>query len=96
MTTITLSMSERLLTRLRAKADEQSVSVEQVALNLLETYAPEEAATDTDFLLAFAQMAEAEGWQSETGDISVRSREILQENFPEYLIERTRRDANNG
>jgi len=92
------NLKESLARKLRELAERQHRSPEEVLAELIEeSYSvaaqSAEGANRENPLLKMAEQAEKLGLSSGRSDISERSREILNEEFPRYLKDRIDRDA---
>jgi hypothetical protein len=89
-------ISGELAERLQALAAEQNRSVEEV----LDALLVRQKSNPSNWALAMARMAEADTdieWNDTAEHLSERSREILEKDFPDYLLKRARdNDAEQG
>jgi hypothetical protein len=90
---------ERLAEQLENIARLENRSPDEVLEDALQHYATDHSVEITEgqpktrnLLLLIAQAAEELGEGSKEGDIAERSREILNNDFPEYLMRRMRGD----
>jgi hypothetical protein len=85
MVDLVIRISDDLFAQLEEKALEAQKPVEEVAAALIEQNLDYHYDEERDPFLMFAQAADEAGLKSERGDISERSRELLQIDFPDYI-----------
>jgi hypothetical protein len=85
-----LTITEPLATRLRELAAREQRSVEAILEAMIERY-PSAVAPKDDPLLKIAGVAEAANLEFSETDVTARSREILNTEYADYLLKRTRR-----
>ena len=90
MIDLIIRISDDVFAQLEEKALEEQKPVEEIAAALLEENLQYHYHEDRDPFLLVAKAAEEAGLHSEHGDISERSRELLQTDFPDYLTHRLR------
>lgn len=95
------TISDELAEQLKEIAQRENRSIDEIFEDALREYADTHVETSVDDeplteavngFLAIAQAADELGERSKEGDISERSREILDNDFPEYLMKRMRGD----
>lgn len=84
MVNLVIQISEGLMDYLQKQALRERKAVEDVAIELLEQHIPEYD-MNRDPLLMIAKAADEAGLSSLHGDLSMRSREILENDFPDDL-----------
>ena len=90
MVDLVIRISENVFAQLEEKALEAQKPVEEVAAALIEQNLEYHYNEEHDPFLLFAKAADEAGLQSQHGDISERSRDLLQTEFPDYLTNRLR------
>lgn len=96
MVDLVLQISNDLLAQLQERAAREKKPVEELAITLIWQQIQREYDASRDPLLVIARAAEETGLSSEHGDISERSRELLQTDFPDYLMSRLRKPDNDA
>jgi hypothetical protein len=90
MVDLVIRISEDVFAQLEEKALEAQKPIEEIAAALLEENLQYRYDENRDPFLLVAKAAEEAGIQSEHGDVSERSRELLKKDFPDYLTNRLR------
>jgi predicted transcriptional regulator len=96
MVSLMIQISDDLLERLKDIAQNEQKSVEELAASLIEQQITPEYDESRDPLLMIARAAEEAGLSSGQDDIAERSREILNTEFPDYLMRRLREQGNDA
>jgi hypothetical protein len=84
-----LIIDDELANRLRQIAQQENRPLDAVLRSMLDSYAP--SPQPSNWPLEMARMAEADTsitWTDDSTDISERSREILENDFADYLLKR--------
>ena len=90
---VELIVDNAIAERLRQIAQQENRPLDAVLRSMLESYTP--TLEPSDWPLLIARMAEADTdivWREDATELSERSREILEDEFADYLLKRLDND----
>jgi hypothetical protein len=93
----TLTIDEKIVARLNQIAEQEKRSIDDVLNAALDNYQPAPAPANESWIARLAKAVQEEDhdieWAEGAETLSTRSREILQNDFADYLLSRMERDA---